>query len=207
MSNTPSLGTTITTGGGTSTNDPINNAQAYDTVVINGVRSPGLVHLRGFERKSGWQRKHGKGAVGETINYSGKLAAEGELVFTLWRTSQFVAWGNYLPLFLANPVTDPASLKSAISIYHPTLVDLNMSAFVVESVSPLVNRGKGRWEASVKLLEFIPVPQVNVGSQNITFANTTPPPNMPAVGYTPPTVLQSLKHVNAQLMQALQNQT
>lgn len=201
----PNAPNTITSGGGSGNQDPISAPQSWDVVIIAGITSPGLLkRIEGFDRKSGFQEKKGKGSIGATLTYVQKPPARGKLVFEAWTSAHFQAWQTtFLQLFLFNPAAGQSADEQAFSISHPALDDIQLSSVVCEGVTPWKHAGKGRYVREVELIEFVPTPNTSA-VQTITLTNPTPKSTMPAAGATPPTTLQKLKSTQAALLQQLQ---
>jgi hypothetical protein len=139
--------------------DPIANPQAWDYFTIQGVRSPGLIPLGGFDpgaRKWKWDKKVGKGAQGGTSTYTGRPPAEGiKVKLHFWTAAHFLEWQLFLPLLKYDPTKKAAA---AVSIYYPSLTDIDVRAVVVESiVPPKALAQSGLFEVEIEFSEFAPV--------------------------------------------------
>lgn len=195
---------TLTSGGGSANSNPIDNPQSWDYVTIAGQQSPGLLkEIDGFDRDNGWQEKKGKGSIGATLTYVQKPPTKGHLIFELWTSQHFQQWATFRQLFLYNPAAGQSADDQSFSISHPSLDDVQLSAVVCKSISPIKHVGRGKYRVKVELIEFVPTPKTSA-VQTITLTNPTPKSTMPAAGATPPTTLQKLKSTQAALLQQLQ---
>jgi hypothetical protein len=174
--------------------NPLQFPTASDSVYISGPNgtaySPGVIPpngIQGFDRKSGWQIKKGKGSVGATFTFVQAPPAKGKVIFHLASVQDFYNWDTFRLLLLYQPAkkSDQANF-----IYHPALDDLNISQVVTESISPWRHLGKGLFQIEVEFIEWTVVPQVNI-TQTPTSAGSggfSPPPLpglLPGDNYTP----------------------
>lgn len=143
--------------GGSATSDPLTNPQAWDVLIVAGVKSPGVIPKGGlkFARQYKWDKKEGKGQQGGTSTFVGKPLPDGAVKFQLWTVSQFQAWGKFLPLLKYDPVK---RAPQAIQVYHPALADLDCTTIVIEEVSVVEQLDHLLWEVEVKFSEFSPPP-------------------------------------------------
>jgi hypothetical protein len=193
----------ITGGGGSGLNDPINNPQSWDTVLIAGVQSPGICKLEGFDRDNGWQEKKGKGSVGATLTYVQAPPTKGKIIFVLWNAAQFLAWQNFRPLFLYNSSATPD--QQAVTISHPALDDVNLSQVVCKKISPVRHMGKGKYHVVVELIEYRPTPKQSVVFST-TLANPNPPSTLgPGLGAQQPSAAQKAKQLISSLLAQAQS--
>lgn len=152
----------------------------HDVVVIGGQTCPGIVTLDGFERKWKWDKKKGKGAQGVTPTMTGKDECSGTFTFYVYTALQFVLWEGFRPVFKYDPTRQNVE---AVSVYHPSLADLDISSLYCEELSPLLHRGHGLWTCMAKMSEFTPVPKaaaVATPTQSKSSNNAKPNPAAPA---------------------------
>jgi hypothetical protein len=198
---------TIQGGGGSANNSPISAPQSWDYVTICGKKVPGLLKsISGVERRTGYQVKMAKGDTGATLTRVQRPPARLTLTWQIWSDAHFVAWQPWWTTLMPKAAAGQVQDSESLLISHPSLDDIGLTAVVCESLSPAEHMGRGLYRIVGKFIEWIPAPKQSVSLvQTITMTNQNPPSTMPAAGYAPPTALQSLKHVNAQLMQALQS--
>ena len=111
---------------------------------------------QGWGRKYKWDSKAGKGAQGETLTYTMRHAARGTFRFWLYTGLHFVLWEGFRPAFLYDPTKQNTQ---AVSIFHPCLADLGISAVICESLMPAMHQGAGLWMIEVELAEWNPPPK------------------------------------------------
>jgi hypothetical protein len=190
----------ITGGGGSALNDPLNNPQSWDTVLIAGMQSPGICKLEGFDRDNGWQEKKGKGSLGATLTYVQAPPTKGKIIFILWNAAQFLAWQNFRPFFKYNPKAGTPD-RQAVTIYHPALDDVDLNHVVCKKISPVRHMGKGRYHIVVELIEYRPTPKQSDVVQSVTLANTNPPATLgPGLGAAQPSAAQKAKQLLSSLL-------
>jgi hypothetical protein len=132
------------------------NAQAWDTVTVAGVQSPGYCTLSEFSKRSEFDIKKGKGVFGATITYVGRPPAKGSITFYLWTPSHFIDWATFRTLFNYDPTK---SEVKPVDIYHPSLDDVGLKSFVAENVEAIKHEGKGLYSCKIDLIEYFPPPK------------------------------------------------
>lgn len=137
---------------------PFTSPQAWDVIVIGQITSPGVCTLSGFERKSDWDQKKGKGSLGATLTYTGRPAAKGSITFQLWTEDHYAAWSTFRPLLKYDPTR---ATITAVDIYHPSLADVEIKSVVVESIGRADHKGGGMYEIVVEMIEFFPPPKAS----------------------------------------------
>ncbi|HTQ44188.1 MAG TPA: hypothetical protein VMI75_15620, partial [Polyangiaceae bacterium] len=65
-------------------NNPIRQPEAWYTIVLAGVKSPGVCEVKEWKRHHEWDVKKGKGAFGATLTYVQRPPAKGNIEFKLW---------------------------------------------------------------------------------------------------------------------------
>lgn len=141
--------------------DPISNPQAWDVVVIAGVKSPGLAQVGAFDRQHDFDVKKGKGTIGATLTFTGKPPAKGSIKFLLWTQAHFSAWVNFRTLFKYDPTKQSVQ---PVDIYHPSLSDVDITSVVCEKLGNAVHDGNGLYSISVELIEYTAPPQTSAVS-------------------------------------------
>jgi hypothetical protein len=164
----------IVTGGTSAYLDPISDPQSWDYAIIGGQQSPLIHSMDGFDRPNGFQEKRGKGSIGATLTMTSKPPTSGSITFNLWRSADFQAWGVFSQQFFTRPQTTPD--KAALSIYHPSLADIQLTSVVVGKpdgkggVTRIRHAGKGLYLVTVHFIEYVPTPQISAVS-TIGFTN------------------------------------
>jgi hypothetical protein len=142
--------------------DPITNPKAWSVLYIGNTASPGIIDkdgIQGFARKIGWDVKKGKGAKGATMTLESAPPSTGSFRFVASTPADFVAWDSFLPLLkYTNVIAD----KQAVAIYHPCLVDVGVSAVVVEEITPWRHVGLGKYVRTISFIEWTPPPKKSI---------------------------------------------
>ncbi len=156
----------------------------YDVIQIQGVTCPGICVLSGFERRWKFDKKGGKGVNGITSTLTGKDELHGTVKFYAWTALQLVLWEGFRPLFKYDVSKQE---MQAVTVFHPALADLDISALVCESLSPLLHAGHGMFTCEARMIEFAPPPKAAAVSTPTqaksgtggTSQNATPAPTDP----------------------------
>lgn len=152
--------------------NPIDNAQAWDTVSIGQQVSPGLCKLSGFKRGHEFDVKKGKGTIGATVTFVGRPPAKGTITFQLWTPAHFTQWDAFRPLLKYDPTKKAVQ---AIDVYHPSLADIEMTSFVVEGIGAIEHAGNQLYTCTIDLLEYFPPPKASaVSTPSGSLANQSP---------------------------------
>ncbi len=134
-------------------NNPIDDPQSWDTVTMAGIVCPGICKIGEFKTKREWDIKKGKGVFGATITFIGRPPSTGSITFYLWTSDHFNQWATFRDLFKFDPTKKDVK---AIDIYHPSLVDIDMTSFVCEGIGAVKHEGQGLYSITVDLLEYFP---------------------------------------------------
>jgi hypothetical protein len=135
--------------------NPIEQPDAWNTVRIQGMDTPGKCEVKGFSRKVDWDTKVGKGTAGATETVKGLPPAEGTIDFWAWEIAHFAVWDALLTEILFDPTKQT---KQANSIFHPALADIGVSSVNVEEIGQWEHEGGTLFRRTLKLLEFAPPP-------------------------------------------------
>lgn len=150
--------------------DPITYPQAWDSVGLGQLESPGLCEISGFDREYDWDVKKGKGAKGATITFTGQQPAKGSITFKLWTAEHFARWDTFRRALKYDPTKKTAQ---AIDLYHPSLDDLDVSSVVTTKIGPIKHDGGGMYSIKCEFLEYLPPPKTSaVGSPTGSKSNT-----------------------------------
>jgi hypothetical protein len=144
--------------------NPIDNPQWWDKVLIAGVLSPGVIKdgsLEEWKRAHDWDVKKGKGTKGGVVTFTNAPPAEGSIIFYLWEPEHFAAWDDFLQALKYDPTK---KAPQAVSIYHPALDAIDVASVVTTKIGNLKHEGKQLYSIQIDFLEYFP------------------PPNIPAVG-------------------------
>jgi hypothetical protein len=139
--------------------DPITNPQAWDTVVIGGVQSPGLAILSGsFARGYKYDIKKGKGTLGATSTFVQGPPSKGVITFYLWVPAHFQSWESFRAALKYDPTK---KVPTAIDIFHPSLADIDVNSFLTESIGIITHEGKGLFSIKCEFTEYLPPPKTS----------------------------------------------
>lgn len=178
--------------------DPFSFPDIWDTVLVSGVKSPGLCKLSNWKRAHEWDVKKGKGTLGAIVTFVGRPPAKGSIEFRLWTAQHFVDWDVFRALLKFDP---SKKTIQAIPLYHPALADLEISQVVTENIGAIEHQGQGLYTISVDLIEYFPPPKRSaVGTP--TGSKKRQDPNAPGTQTDP--VSDALQKQIATLMQQAQ---
>lgn len=133
--------------------NPVDNPELYDSIVVGGKRSPGVVTLSGHDRKIGWDVKKGPGQSGATTTRTSEDPAEVTCKFYLADDEEFTAWDSFEQVLKS---TVSGANPQALDIYHPDLVSRDIKSIVLKTLGGVVHDGMGGQTISVVLLEYRP---------------------------------------------------
>lgn len=166
--------------------NPIKYANAWMRFFMNGVQSPGTIPrggIRGFERKTGWDKKAGKGTKGATLTLKDAPPCEGAITLQLFTPQDFTDWDNFVETVLS--IAPDKQKSEGLSIWHPALQAIGLTNVVVAAFSPPDHQGKGLYHVVISLIEWQQPPAVSVVSTVAAAAtdqaggdqNLAPPPD------------------------------
>lgn len=138
--------------------DPITNPDAWNTVTLQGMNTPGKCEVGEFKRSVEWDIKSGKGTAGATETVKGLPPAKGSIDFYAWETAHFGVWDELLPKLLYDPTKQT---KQANTIYYPSLADINVTSVNIEDIGSWVHQGGSMYKRTIAFLEFAPPPAAN----------------------------------------------
>lgn len=143
------------------------NPELYESIVLAGVRSPGVVTISGHDRVTDWDVKAASGQAGASTTLKGEKPAEITCSFFLVRDltlgiDDLERWPAFLALINS---TVNGSTPKALDIYHPDLAANGITSVVKSSVGGVTHDGMGGQTVVVKFLEYKPPKKVG-GSPN-----------------------------------------
>lgn len=151
--------------------DPIKNASQWHTFKLKGKTSPGTIPrggVKGFQRKTGWDVKKGKGTEGATLTLTTREPVKGSFTLQLFTTQDFANWDAFASEVLA---IDPALQQAqGLSIYYPAFGAIALTNVVVESYTSPEHMGKGMYHVEIHLIEWASPPPANITSTPSTTA-------------------------------------
>ena len=186
----------------TPTLDPRTNSDVWTYLVLNGVASPGSIPrggVRGFKRRTGWDKKHGKGTQGATLTLTTVPPVDGEIAFQLVagfdaqgrNSTDFEDWDTFVKGALA--IAPSKQQVQGLTIFYPAFSSIGLTSVVVEDYSAPEHVGKGLYIATIKLIEWQKPPAVSIVS---TVAKTGATASTgPAKFVQPPDIQQRLDQI------------
>jgi hypothetical protein len=139
--------------------NPIDNESLYDSIVLAGKRSPGLVTLSGHDRNQKWDVKDADGAGGASTTYKGEQIAQFSASFYLvldpvQGINEFAEWDTFVSVVRSSL---PSTGKPrALDIYHPDLAANDIKSVCQASIGGMTHDGKGGATVAIKFIEYRP---------------------------------------------------
>ncbi|MCL2777717.1 MAG: hypothetical protein FWD73_06905 [Polyangiaceae bacterium] len=157
--------------------NPIDNEDLYDTLLLGGVRSPGIVKLSGHDRMVGWDVQKAKGQKGASMTRTSEDPIAFTASFFLADIDDIEAWPAFLDV-INSTVSGPT--PKALDIYHPDLAEQYIKSVVKNGTVGTAHDGKGGQTKAVKLIEYFPPKPAGgspSGSQSKAASKTEVDPN------------------------------
>lgn len=168
--------------------DPIAHSSDWLYFKLGGYNSPGSIPkdgLKGFERKTGWDEKKGKGTQGATLTLTSAPPVKGTITLQLISSADFLAWDIFvLNVLSINPTQQQAA---GLAIYHPAFASIGLTTVVIAHYTKPEHKGKGMYHVQIELIEWQSPPPKNVAStvsatkQDSSTDAPSPPPDSPEV--------------------------
>lgn len=136
---------------------PTSHPDLYDTYKLGGVRSPGIVTLRGLKKTTKWEVKDAEGQDGASTSRKGRSPIAFSAVHQLALDPEtghddFADWDRFLPL-LERASGDQEEV-TAYDFQHPDAQRLKISSVVVTSIGGLDHDGTGGATVEVGFLQY-----------------------------------------------------
>jgi hypothetical protein len=126
-----------------------------------GTLLAGEAGLRGFERKTGWDVKAGKGTKGATLTLKDQPPVKGTITMRLIGSADFAAYDAFAASVLS---TDDASQQATgLSYFYPGHAGIGLSTIVIEGWKLQPQKG-GIYHLVIDVLEWSPPPDTSVVS-------------------------------------------
>ena len=138
--------------------NPIAQEALYDSIILAGAFSPGVVKVSGHKRVQKYDVKEADGSAGASVTRKGESMSEFTCTFQLsidpvLGIDDFAAWDDFLlVLQSATAKKEP----TALPILHPDLLELGIVQVVPKEIGGKVHDGKGGATVSVTFLEYLP---------------------------------------------------
>ncbi len=131
--------------------NPISNPDAYDYVVISGVKTPGVARIVGAGSPRQWDKTKGPGVSGAWIKYMGTDLSEFSIILTIWTEEHWREWDAMRPMLLRQPVKPN---DKHFEVVHPQLSELGIRACAVKDIATPEQKDDGLWEIEIKMIQF-----------------------------------------------------
>ena len=180
--------------------DPTLVQNSWLFFTLCGWKSPGTIAVggvRGFRRRTGWEKRRGKGSKGADLVRVTAPPCEGSILLNLSTEQDLKDWDNFVEnvLTVDVPTNDSGQALEGLPIYYPAFSSVGLNTVIVEDYSPPEHRGKGLYQVEIRLCEWQAPPPQNISagvgstaadkpdpdegdSGSVLGSNTkTPPPN------------------------------
>lgn len=132
--------------------------EIYDSIVLGGVRSPGVVKITGHDRKIGWDVKKAPGQSGASTTRTSEDPVEITCAFSLVSDpaqgiDDFARWEEFAAVARS---TIAGATPKALDVDHPFLAANDIVSVVLSSFGGGVPDGKGGVTYTLKFLEYRP---------------------------------------------------
>ena len=176
-----------------------------DYIVLDGVKSPGVVEISGAALKRKWDKRKGYGTTGGTLVYAGDDLSDFDATFTFWQwdDGQKEEWQAFAQAVLVKPPAAKGAKSvqpKAQRIEHWQVNDppVSITSVVVSEVGqPDTKDETGIVTVKVKFSQYR-APAAALGKPNGT--------SVPAVKKKPPTALDQQDLQIQALMKQLQTE-
>lgn len=161
--------------------------ELYDSIVVGGVRSPGVVTLRGHGRSVAWEVKPGGAQDGASTTRQGREPTEFTATFYLVvdpviGLDEHAAWEGFAAVLRS---TFDGTTPAALDVYHPDLAANGISSCVAKKIGGLEHDGRGGASVTVTFLEYVP-PKPKPAAKPRPKGSALKDPNAPGGGTPKP---------------------
>lgn len=134
------------------------NEDLYNSIVLAGNTSPGVVALSGHDRKHVWDVKSGPSLSGASVTLKETPPIEFTATFYLvldpaQGVDDFAAWTDFQAVIDSSLA---GTTPKALDIYHPDLAANGITSVVKATVGGMTYDGRGGGIVSVKFQEYRP---------------------------------------------------
>jgi len=138
---------------------PDDYPDAWSTVVLAGVATPGVAEVSGGTVSYKWDKKQSKGASGATSTFKGREISKPSFKLHLCR--DYYLGVDHVAAYLERvlPVLQGAmraNKPQALDAYHPAWAANGIGALVIEEIGQLESKGNGLWTVEIKCSEYRP---------------------------------------------------
>ena len=125
--------------------------QPQDKVILADRVSPGLCEITGAANLRKWDELESYGASGALLVYRGLKLAHFSIVLSLYTEADWTEWAAFRPLVMRPPI---GKRPRALTVVHPVLNEVDITALVVESVEAPAQSEDGVWTIEIKCIEW-----------------------------------------------------
>lgn len=123
-----------------------------DKCVLRGALTPGLAEIKNCKREHKYDRIAGYGQDSAIAIYRGRPPAGFDIVLTLLTPADYAEWQTFRAIVLTPPTLGPKA--KAFDVFHPFLLELNITACVIEAVGVPENDGHGIYTVTISCVEW-----------------------------------------------------
>ena len=137
---------------------PVGFEELWDKMFVADVLTPGRVTISGHGQEVKWDIKAGDGQDGASTTRKGMHPNAFSSTFQLAldfekQVDEFAEWSRFLPILQAS---FDSETPNALTVYHPDLAELKITAAVVKKIGGKIHDGKGGATVKVDWLEYRP---------------------------------------------------
>ena len=132
--------------------NPLDNEDQFDTIILAGLNSPGVVTLSGHDREIDWDVKTGPGTTGGTTTLKAQKLVEFTAAFYLADADDWNEW----PAFQTVVESSVKGKGAGLDVYHPDLARNGINTVVMKKIGGVVHDKKGGQTITVTFLEYRP---------------------------------------------------
>jgi hypothetical protein len=150
----------------------VQNEDLYNSIVLNGKTSPGVVTLSGHDRKREWDIRPGPFLNGAymVLKWTPPIKFTATFYLVLDQSKgidDYAAWDAFVPTIKA---TVQGRTPKAVPIYHPDLAANEITSVVEATIGGMTYDGTGGAYVTVEFQEYRPV-KIQGGPPKPTTAN------------------------------------
>lgn len=139
------------------------SGNAWIKAQLSGVDTPGTIGkdgMKGFKRKTGWDKKAGKGTSGAVLTLTTEPPVEGVVTLQLFTPQDFSDWDSFVASVLAIPASQQKA--SGLSWYYAGHQSIGLTTVVVGHFEGPIYMGRGMYHGIFELFEWAAPPAASV---------------------------------------------
>ena len=144
--------------------NPVDHPEAFDTVRIAGVPTPGVATISGLSLEMGWDVQDASGSSGASLARKGRKLSKFTIQLHLVRDvgagiDQFAEWyDSFLPMLRS---CFDGKQSVGLDCEHPDLQALDINSVVIEKIGQLQHDGTGGATVDIACIQFAPPKKVS----------------------------------------------